>query len=60
MSVRNRLPNYMYYGDEAFIGHSMGQWSGQQLNFVFKKLILRYFLGKIAPDEEDTVYITSK
>ena len=24
MSVRNRLPNYAYYGDEAFTGDSMG------------------------------------
>ena len=24
MSVRSRLPNHAYYGDEAFTGHSMG------------------------------------
>ena len=55
MSVRNKLPNHAYYGDEAFAGESLGLGLGQRLNFIFKKLILRYFWGKIAPDEKNTV-----
>ena len=55
MSIRNRLPNHAYYGDEAFVGDSVGLGLGQRLNFVFKKLILRYLWGKIAPDEKNTV-----
>ena len=52
MLVRNRLPNHAYYGDEAFSGDSVGLGLGQRLNFVFKKLILRYLWGKITPDEK--------
>ena len=37
---------------EAFAGDSVGLGLGQQLNFIFKKIILRYFWGKIAPDEK--------
>ena len=55
MSVRNRLPNHAYYGDEAFAGDPVGLGLGQRLNFIFKKLILRYFWGKIAPDEKNTI-----
>ena len=51
MLVRNRLPNHAYYGDEAFAGDSVGLGLGQRLNFI-KKIILRYFGGKIAPDEK--------
>ena len=54
MSVRNRLPNHAHCGDEAFAGDSVGLRLGQRLNFVFKKLILRYFWGEIAPDEKLT------
>ena len=54
MSVRNRLPNHAYYGDEAFAGDSVGLGLGQRLNFIFEKLILRYFWGQIAPDEKNT------
>ena len=56
MLVRNRLQNHAYYGDEAFAGDSVGLGLGQRVNFIFKKLILRYFWGKIAPDEKITVY----
>ena len=52
MLVRNRLQNHAYYGDEAFAGDSVGLGLGQRLNLIFKKLILRYFCGKIAPDEK--------
>ena len=52
MLVRNRLPNHAHYGDEAFAGHSVGLGLGQRLNFTFKKLILRYIWGKVAPDEK--------
>ena len=52
MFVRNRLPNHAYYGDEAFAGDSVGLGLGQRLNFILKKIILRYFCGKIAPDEK--------
>ena len=52
MSVRNRFPNHAYYGDEAFAGDSLGLGLGKRLNFTFKKLILRYFRGKVAPDEK--------
>ena len=52
LSVRNRLPNHAYYVDEAFAGDSVGLGLGQRLNFVLKKLILRYFWGKIAHDEK--------
>ena len=52
MLVRNRLPNHAYYGDEAFAGDSVGLGLGQRLNFILKKIILRYFWGKIAPDEK--------
>ena len=55
MLVWNRLPNHAHYGDEAFAGDSVGLGLGQRLNFIFKKLILRYFWGKIAPDEKNTV-----
>ena len=55
MLVRNRLQNHVHYGDEPFAGDSMGLGLGQRLNFVFKKLILRYFWGKIAPGEKNTV-----
>ena len=54
VSVRNRLPNHAYYNDEAFAGDSVGVGLGQRLNFIFKKLILRYFWGKIATDEKNT------
>ena len=37
MSVRNRLANHAYYGDEAFTGDSVGQGYGQRLKFIFKK-----------------------
>ena len=30
----------------------VGLGLGRGLNFIFKKLILRYFWGKIAPDEK--------
>ena len=56
MLVLNRLPNHAYYGDEAFAGDSVGLGLGQRLNFISKKIILRYFWGKIAPDEKNTVY----
>ena len=52
MFVRNRLPNHAYYDDEAFAGYSVGLGLGQRLNFILKKLILRYFWGKIALDEK--------
>ena len=52
MLVRNRIPNYAYYSDEAFAGDSVGLGLGQRLNSIFKKLILMYFWGKIAPDEK--------
>ena len=58
MPAPNRLPNHAYYGDEAFTGDSVGLGLGHE-SFIFKKLILRYFWGKIAPDEKITVYITS-
>ena len=51
----NRLPNHAHYGDESFAGDSVGLELGQRLNFIFKKLILRYFWGKIAPDGKNTV-----
>ena len=35
MFVRNRLPNYANYGDEAFAGDSVGLGLGQRLNFIF-------------------------
>ena len=54
MLVQNRLPNHAYYSDEAFAGDSVGLGLDQRLNFIFKKLILRYFGGKIAPDEKNT------
>ena len=60
MLVRNRLPNHAHYGDESFAGDSVGLGLGHGLNFIFKKLILRYFWGKIAPDEKNTVYMTSR
>ena len=52
MSMWNRLPNHAHYGDESFAGDSLGLGLGHGLNFIFKKLILRYFWGKIAPDEK--------
>ena len=52
MLVRNRLPNHAFYGDEAFAGDSVGLGLGQRLNLIFKKLISKYFFGKIAPDEK--------
>ena len=52
MFVWNRLPNHVHYHDEPFAGDSVSLGLGQLLNFVFKKLILRYFWGKIAPDEK--------
>ena len=60
MFVQNRIPNHAYYGDEAFAGDPVGLGLGQRLNSIFKKIILRYFLGKIAPDVKNTVYITRK
>ena len=51
MFAQNRLPNHAYYGDEVFAGDSVGLGLDQRLNFISKKLILRYFWGKIAPDE---------
>ena len=39
MFVRNRLPNYAYYRDEAFAGDSVGLGLDQRLNSIFKKLI---------------------
>ena len=56
MYMWNRLPNHAHYGDESFAGDSLGLGLGHGLNFIFKKLILRYFLGKIAPDEKNSVY----
>ena len=38
MLVGNRLPNYVYYGGEAFTGDSVGIGLGQRLNFILKKL----------------------
>ena len=55
MIVRNGLPNHAYYGDGAFAGDSVVLGLGQRLNFIFKKLLLRYFWGKIATDEKNTV-----
>ena len=52
MSVWNRLPSHAHYGDEPFAGDSVGLGLGQRLNFIFEKLILTYFWGKIAPDEK--------
>ena len=52
MLVRNRLLNHAYYGDEAFAGDSLGLGLGQRLYVILKKLILKYFGGKIAPDEK--------
>ena len=60
MLVRNRLPNHAYYGDEAFAGDSVGLGLGKRLNFIFKKLILRYIWGKIVPDEKILFEQTSK
>ena len=50
--VWNRLLNHAHYGDEPFTGDSVGLGLGQRLNFIFKKLILRYFWGKIATGEK--------
>ena len=50
--VWNRLQNHAHYCDEPFAGDSVGLGLGQRVNFIFKKLILRYFWGKIAPDEK--------
>ena len=55
MSVWNRLPNLAYYSDGTFTSNSVGQGLGQRLNIISKKLILRYFWGKIALDENNTV-----
>ena len=52
LSIWNRLPNHAHYGDESFTGDSMGLGLGHGLDFIFKKLILRYFWGKIAPDQK--------
>ena len=52
MFVRNRLPTHAYYSDGAFAGDAVGLGLGQRLNSIFKKLILVYFWGKIAPDEK--------
>ena len=60
MFVRNRLLNHAYYGDEAFAGDSVGLGLGQGLNLIIKKLILRYFWGKIASDEKINGYITRR
>ena len=54
MLVQNRLQNHAHYGDEALAGDSVGLGLGQRLNFILKKIILMYFLGKIAPDEKNT------
>ena len=56
MLVRNRLQNHAYYDDEAFAGDSAGLGLGQRLNFIFKKLILRYFLGKIAHNAKNNSF----
>ena len=48
----NRLPNHAHYGDEPFTGDSVGLGLGQRVNLIFKKLILRYFWGKVTPDEK--------
>ena len=37
MLVQNRLPNHVYYSDEAFAGDSVGLGLGQRLNFILKK-----------------------
>ena len=37
MFVRNRLPNYVYFGDEAFAGDSVGLGLGQRTKFYLKK-----------------------
>ena len=52
VSVRNRLPNHVYYGSEAFTltGDSMGPEKGLWLNFIFKKLIFWYFWSQITPN----------
>ena len=55
MFVWNRPPDHADYRDEPFTGDSVCLGLGQGLNFIFKKLILRYFWGKIAPDEKNTV-----
>ena len=52
MFVWNRLPNHAHYSEEAFAGDSVGLGLGQRLNFISKKLILRDFWSKIAPDEK--------
>ena len=52
LSIWNRLANHAHYGDELFAGDSVGLGVGQRLNFIFKKLVLRSFWGKIAPDEK--------
>ena len=52
--VRNRLPHHAHYGDEAFAGDSVGLELGQRLNFIFKKFVIRYFWGIIAPGEKNT------
>ena len=44
MLVRNRLPNYAYYDEEAFAGDSVGLGLGQRLNFV-KKNYSKVLLG---------------
>ena len=46
MSVRNRLPNYAYYGDEAFTGDSMGLEDRWRLNLIFKKHFSKVLLGQ--------------
>ena len=60
MFMWNRLPNHAHYGDESFAGDSVGLGLGQRLNFIFKKLILRYFWGKLAPDEKKLFKHASK
>ena len=45
----DRLPNHAHYGDESFAKDSVGLGLGQRVNSIFKKLILRYFWGKMAP-----------
>ena len=38
--------------DEPFAGDSVGLGLGHGLDFIFKKLILRYFWAKISPSEK--------
>ena len=46
MFMWNRLLNHAHYGDQSFAGDSVGLGLGQRLNYIFKKLILRFFGAK--------------